>query len=89
MVMCQKTGKVDQMFNPLLDYLEDFGIAQYEQRTFMSVFVHYVNIREEWEYTHSDTLAMLLDKVGCLSSHMRDALHDVYRLIEDQPELYW
>jgi hypothetical protein len=63
----------------------DLGIADYEWRGFDHAFTNYVNLVDCDGYTHSEACAAL----PVNGERWKAALADLYRVILDQPELYW
>lgn len=72
-------------YDPLIDIVADFEIADYETRGFLQAFTAYVNLRDCNDRTHRDACDLL--PIG--GERWQDACADLYDVILDQPELYW
>lgn len=69
----------------LMEIALDLGIADYEYRGFNHAFTNYVNLRDCDDYSHSEACEALPVR----GERWQQALADLYRIILDEPELYW
>jgi len=75
---------MNNAIDPLIAYVADYGIADYESRGFLQAFTAYVNAVDCDDMTHREAC----DRLRIGGRRWEDACAELYRLILDCPELY-